>query len=141
MTDPYLDTNTCVTRLFVQWQKTPRILLALDVDDTIFDFHQKGHTYPRVIALVRRAQAHGFYIILFTAAKNERHPSILEYCHSIGIYPDSINRNAVPCEYGNDGAKIFYNFFIDDRAGAGQACEILEKTLDLIDQQTQDQTL
>lgn len=132
MTDPYLSTDYCVERLFTQWQKTPRILCAVDFDETLFDFHQKGHVFPRVTALVRRAQAHAFYIIIFTASKKERHSFIIEYCRSIGIAPDAINRNAIESEFGNEG-KIFFNIFLDDRAGLAQACDVLEKTLDLID--------
>ena len=128
MSDPYTDTQRCVERLLEQHAKHPRLIVALDFDDTVFDFHQKGFDFPRVISLIQRAQAAGFYIAIFTASANDRHPFIRDYLASIGIVPNTINRNVFPSPFGNDG-KIFYNLLLDDRAGLGQACDTLEAVL------------
>lgn len=133
MTDPYFDTFNCIQRLYKQYLSTPRLLIAVDFDDTIFDFHKKGDTYPQVIETIKRCNQHNFYIIIFTASRNDRHDFIREYCESIGIKIDAINKNVIETPYGQEGAKIFYNLFLDDRAGLGQAHEILKKTLDLVD--------
>jgi predicted mannosyl-3-phosphoglycerate phosphatase (HAD superfamily) len=133
MTDPYTSTSLCVERLLGQYAKTPRLILAVDWDETLFDFHRKGYAFPRAINLIKRAQDLGFYIVIFTASKTERHAEIIQHCETLGITPDSINRNVIPSEYGNDGAKIFYNLLIDDRSGLGQALDILENTLDRIE--------
>ncbi len=135
MTDPYTDTAACVARLLKMYAQHPRLLVAVDFDDTLFDFHKTGAAYPRAVAAVRAAQAAGFYITIFTASAKDRYPFIMEHCRSLGIVPDAINRNVIPSPFGNDG-KIFYNIFLDDRAGLGQALDILEQTLAAIAAQT-----
>lgn len=128
MTDPYTDTATCVARLLKMYAQHPRLLLAIDFDDTLFDFHKTGATYPRAVAAVRAAQAAGFYITIFTASAKERYSFIIEHCASLGIKVDAINRNVIESPFGNDG-KIFYNLLIDDRAGLRQALDTLEQVL------------
>lgn len=139
--DPYLSTNRCVARMFREWQKHPRQIICVDYDDTCDDFHRKeGHTHEKVLALVRRAQAHNFYIVVWTASIPERYPMMISYLAERGITVDSINKNPIDLPFGNWG-KIYYNILLDDRAGLQQACDTLEKTLDLIDQQAHNQTL
>ncbi len=128
MIDPYTDTAVCVARLLKMHAQHPRLLLAVDFDDTLFDFHETGAAYPRAVAAVRAAQAAGFYITIFTASHPDRYPFITEHCANLGIKVDAINRNVIPSPFGNDG-KIFYNLLIDDRAGLGQALDTLEQVL------------
>jgi hypothetical protein len=131
VSDPYTDTEVCIRRLVDQHARTPRLILAVDFDDTIFDFHKKGHQYDRAITAVRAAQNAGFYIIIFTASRPDRYDFIRSHCESIDIFPDTINRNAIESPFGNEG-KIFYNIFLDDRAGLGQSLDILEGLLSRI---------
>jgi hypothetical protein len=131
VSDPYTDTEVCIRRLVEQHARTPRLILAVDFDDTLFDFHKKGHVYDRAITAVRAAQNVGFYIVIFTASSPDRYHFIRSHCESIGIRPDGINRNAIKSEFGNDG-KIFYNILLDDRAGLGQSLDILEGLLSRI---------
>lgn len=132
MYDPYIYTQTCVKRLVEQHARTPRLILAVDWDDTLYDFHHKGYEYERAIAAVKRAQAAGFLIVCFTASANERHPMIRAHAETLGIRFDGINENVIDSPFGRDGAKIFYNLLLDDRAGLGQALTVLEWTLDRI---------
>lgn len=131
MTDPYTSVAACVKRLLDQHARTPRLLLAVDFDSTLFDFHCLGETYSRAIKLVRRAQAAGFYITIFTASRPDRYPFIIEHCASLDIRVDAINQNVIESPFGNDG-KIFFNLLLDDRAGLGQALDTLEIVLDRI---------
>lgn len=131
MIDPYTDTERCIQRLLDQHAKHPRLMLAVDFDDTLFDFHQTGAAYPRAIAAIKAAQSVGFYVTIFTASAKDRYPFIVEHCASLGIQVDAINRNVIESPFGNDG-KIFFNLLIDDRAGLGQALDTLEAVLNRI---------
>ena len=131
-TDPYLHVHDCAIRLFVEWQKHPQLIVAVDFDDTVFDFHLSGSTHEKVIALLKRCQALGFYIVLFTASAPERHKFMNDHMLGQGIVLDSINKNPIPMPYGNHG-KIYYNILLDDRAGLGQAYDTLTELLKMIE--------
>lgn len=122
--DPYLDSLNCVDRLYREYLKYKKLFVAVDFDDTIYDFHNKGYTYPKLIDLVKRCQKLGFYITIFTGNPKEKFDFIREYCHNIGIKVDSINENPIPMPIGNSG-KIYYNILLDDRAGLYSAYQEL----------------
>jgi len=128
MNDPYTDMSIAVDRLYKEYKQHPRLIVALDFDDTIFDFHKSGSNYPRVIDVVQRCQALGFYIVLFTGTVQERWEDQILYAQKMGIKIDSVNKNPIPLPFGNHG-KIYYNILLDDRAGLGQAVETLENLL------------
>lgn len=129
--DPYLNTDNCVDRLYKEYVKHKRLVLAVDFDDTLYPFHGTNYNCEKLISIVKEAQKAGFYITIFTASRNERHPFILEYTKSIGIIPDSINKNPIDLPFGNEG-KIYYNLFLCDRAGLAESFRILRKLLDKI---------
>ena len=131
MQDPYFDEDLCVERLMEMYHKHKSLVIACDFDDTLFDFHKKGFTYPKVIDIIKECQELDFYIVIFTASAKSRHQFILDHCATLGIKPHKINENAFPSPFGNEG-KIFYNLLLDDRAGIGEAYRILRKTLDKI---------
>lgn len=128
MNDPYLYSNTALNRLLEEYKKYGKLIVALDFDDTIFDFHKKGHTYTQVIELIQRAQGLGFFIVIFTGSPKEKYPEILEYCKSVGITPTGINQNPFPMPFGNDG-KIYFNILLDDRAGLQEAFMTLREVV------------
>lgn len=128
ISDPYTDTTRCVQRLTDEWRKYGKIILALDYDDTIFDFHSKGYIYPEVIQTVRLAAKQGAYVCIFTGSPPEKYPQIRARCAELDIPVDSINENPFPMPFGNHG-KMYYNLLLDDRAGLGQSLEILNQAL------------
>jgi len=132
MVDPYRDTDLCVDRLLKQYYRSPKLIVAVDFDDTVFDFHEAGHSYPVVLDLLRRCKALGFYVVVYTASKPDRHNYMKGYLGINGVAVDSVNANAVDLPYGKEG-KIFYNILLDDRAGLGQAVDILTKVLEHIE--------
>ncbi len=132
ITDPYLDTSVCVHRLYETWLKHPKLILAVDFDDTVFNFHKReGQTNELVIKAVKEAQSLGFYIVCFTSSKSERFTFIQSYFQTHGITLDAINTNIIETPYGKEG-KIFFNLLLDDRAGLGQSLEILNTLIYLI---------
>jgi hypothetical protein len=126
--DPYILTDACVERLWREYETHKRLIVAVDYDDTVFDFHKRTHLHGYILRLLRRCKEAGFYVVLFSASAPERHPEMLAYMESHGVEVDSVNRNPIPLPFGHHG-KIYYNILLDDRAGLGQAAEILEEVL------------
>ena len=126
--DPYFSTQKCVERLFNEYNAHKSLIIALDFDDTIFDYHKKGYTYTKIISLVKDCQNLNFHICIFTGTPKEKWPSIYEYCKNIGIKISSINQNPIDLPFGKDG-KMYYNILLDDRAGLEQAFVILSSVL------------
>lgn len=135
VSDPYTDINRCIARLTEEWRKYGKIIIALDYDDTIFDFHGKGYEYNGVIQTVRRAAEKGAYICIFTGSPPEKYDGIRANCAALDIPVASINTNPFPMPFGNHG-KMYYNILLDDRAGLGQSLEILSQTLENLNQPT-----
>lgn len=132
MVDPYFKTAICVSRLLTEYRKHDRLIIAVDFDDTVFDFHETGAEYSGVFDLLYRCKKLGFYIVIFSASEPCRHNSMSVYMKSRGIEVDSVNTNPIPLPYGNHG-KIYYNILLDDRAGLGQAVEILEQVVSYVE--------
>lgn len=140
MNDPFLKSRPVVDRLWSEFLKHEKLIVALDFDDTIYDCHARGHRYTKVIKLVKQCQELGFYIIIFTASIKERYPLIKDYCASIGIHPFKINENAVDMPIGRNG-KIYYNILLDDRAGLSSAYKTLKTVVDRITRSSYGQKL
>lgn len=132
MKNPYLEVENCVDRLYREYKQHPKLIIAVDYDDTLYDYHNKGYTYEDTINVLKRCQEKGFYICIFTGSPVDKYPSIMAYCKSLGLEIATINKNPIPLPFGNDG-KMYFNVLIDDRAGIGQTLEILNKLLDKID--------
>jgi thiol-disulfide isomerase/thioredoxin len=116
---PYLE------RLEAEWKQHGKIIVAVDYDDTISPWKLQGFDPKRTIEVLKIAKQTGAYLVVFTACKADRYPEILQYCESIGLEIDTINKAPIDLPYGND-SKIYANIFIDDRAGLNEALQILE---------------
>ena len=129
MSDPFLSNRNATERLMQEYKKHKKLIIAVDFDDTIFDFHGHGNKHGTVISLLKRAQNLGFYLVIFTASAPERYDLIRQYCESVGLKIASINQNPIPMIYGNHG-KIYFNILLDDRAGLESAFESLLKVVE-----------
>lgn len=130
--DPFLQHGNCVNRLMAEYEKHKQLIIALDFDDTIYDFHKKGNSHDDVINIVKECQKLGFHIVIFTASPKERYDFIRKHCESVGIIPTAINENAIPgMAFGHNG-KIYFNLLLDDRAGLHEAYNILRGVLNKI---------
>jgi hypothetical protein len=123
--DKYCDTDACVKRLWDEYVKHRKLIVAFDYDETVFDYHKKGRTYEKVINLLRECQDLDFYLVLFTACDPSQYEDQRNYLRELGIEIASINENPIDLPFGNNG-KIYYNILLDDRAGLGQAVDILQ---------------
>lgn len=131
ITDPYFDTDICVERLLREWRIHKKLIVAVDYDDTIFDYHDMGYKYHGVTNILKECQNLGFYICIFTGCGLEKYELMKKTLADIGVIITSINQNPFPMPFGNHG-KMYFNILLDDRAGAGQAYEILRRTIDII---------
>jgi hydroxymethylpyrimidine pyrophosphatase-like HAD family hydrolase len=118
--DYYLNNTNCINRLKEEWDKYEKIVIAVDFDDTLFDFHKKGRTYDDIMDIIKRAQKIGCYTIIFTANDDiEHHKFIKEYLKEYNIKVDAINNNVAAVPYTTK--KPYYNILLDDRAGLPSA--------------------
>ena len=100
------------------------IIIALDFDDTIFDWKSKGYDVDYVIDLVKRAQKvlHA-KVILFTCREGLVLAEAVDYCKDNGISLFGINRNP---DLPPTNSKPFYNILMDDKACLPEVCGIIE---------------
>lgn len=137
LNDPFLDDDYAIYRLYKEYQKHKRLIVALDFDSTVYPFEKSYHKFPAVLDLVRRCQSLGFYIVIFTASTPDRFPMMIEYLAKHGIRVDKINENPIDLPYGKNG-KIYYNILLDDRAGLSAAYDILNSVIQWIEEPTLD---
>lgn len=131
-TDQWFDTETCVSRLLDEWRKHDRLIVAYDFDETVNgrDLGTKDVECTKMIELIRRCKRNGCILIVFTARKEKDYTNVANWLTEHNVPFDYINEN-VPDMQKDNTSKIFYNIFFDDRAGMGQAYEIMTKVLDV----------
>ena len=129
MNDPYLNQINIYHRLYTEYLKYKSLVVALDFDLTINDFHGEGHQFPDVIQLVKDCNSIGFKVVIFSGSAAERYPIIREHCEKIGIKIDGINEDVIDWHHDKtldwSRSKIFYNIFLDDRAGLDSTYKVL----------------
>lgn len=123
MADFYINSENTNKRLLNEWLKYGKLVIAYDYDNTVFDYHNEGHTYTQVIDLLRKCKALGAHLIVFTASEPHRYEEIKSYLNENKVPFDAINENPdfVPFKT----SKIYYNILLDDRAGLESAYKSL----------------
>ena len=124
ISDPFIDKKRCVDRLLREFREHGHLIIAYDYDNTVYDYHKKGYIFERVVALLRECYSLGFHLVVFTSCNEDRLPEIGRDLTKRSIPFHAINESPeyVPFK----GRKVFYNHFLDDRAGLAEAVEILE---------------
>jgi len=126
MEDRYLQYTESLTRLKEEYTKYDTLYIAFDFDNTVFDYHQVGDTFPKVEQLLRQAKNKGMTLILFTANEGEKLAHAIAYCTSKGFTPDYVNESPVM-----PTRKPFYNLLLDDRSGLSESVRLLEEIINL----------
>ncbi|NQX71315.1 hypothetical protein HQN90_35045 [Paenibacillus alba] len=129
--DFYLEDANVIERLVTEWKKYNNLVIAYDYDNTVYDFHRRGHQYHDVIQLLRECKAFGAHLVVFTASADANFPSIINYLEANEIPFDAINESPsfVPVA---GGKKIYFNILLDDRAGLSSAYHCLQAALTII---------
>lgn len=115
MSDPFMSHDNCVDRLIYEYEKYGSIIVAYDFDNTVFDYHRKGHWFEQVIELLRVCRSMKFHLTVFTSCNDDRFPEIRQYLEANDIPYDGINET--PDFIPFQGRKVYYNILLDDRAG------------------------
>lgn len=129
--DTFMNRDKCVLRLVNEYEKHENLIVAVDFDDTIFDFHNMGTDHQMVIDLLKEGVRLNFHYIIFSAAPPDRYGAMMAFFEKeIGAYAP-VNRNPHGMKYGQWG-KIYYNILLDDRAGLAESYEILKEVISRI---------
>lgn len=103
------------------------LIIAIDFDDTIYDWKNKGYDCDYVVDLVKRCQDKlNAKIILFTCRQGLHLTFAIDFCVEKGIKLHGVNENP---DYPSTFGKPFYNIFLEDKASLGATCEALENLL------------
>lgn len=123
-----------VDDLISRWEKHGSLIIAVDFDDTIYDFYGKNKynlEYTRQI--IRDAISEGLRVVIYTARPKHTYPDIIKFCEEHKLKIEGININAITSleDIGTNG-KIYYNLLLDDKAGLMMAAIVLRKVVERI---------
>ena len=121
LNDPFMNRERVKDRLRSEFRRYGKLIIAYDFDYTVHNFHNEGYSYEFVSELLRRWRPYA-YLIVFSASPESRFKYIKDYLDSKNIPFDTINSEVIKRDYTR---KIYYNVFLDDRAGLGETAEIL----------------
>lgn len=131
MTDEFLIPNAGIKRLIEEYLGYSRLIVAVDFDNTLYDYHKKGYTYEKAKQLVRDLSSIGCKIQIWTGNVNEE--LVASYLDTHDVPYTSINTDSSESIifYKNLGVhnpprKLFANVYLDDRAGIEQVYKDLE---------------
>lgn len=103
------------------------LIIAVDFDDTIYDWKNQGFDCDYVLDLVKRCQEKlNAKVILFTCRADDYLDFAVKYCEEKGIVLHGVNENP---DYPPTKSKPFYNILLDDKASLEATCEVLETLL------------
>ena len=127
--DPFTHKEMVKKRWKTELEKYGKLIIAFDFDYTVHNYREEDNfTYDVVMQLLRDWRPYAHFIV-FTASPEERYPYIKKYLEENNIPYDKINEDILERNYTR---KIYYNVFLDDRAGLGETVEILTEILEEI---------
>lgn len=134
--DKYCYTEECVEKLVRTYFTRGYLIIAFDFDDAILSSEPDFKCCTLVLLVNRCKHDINCQLILYTCRFSNRGDGAnlryaIDVCKKLDIEPDFVNEHAWEDYRGLNG-KVFYDIFLDDKAGLGQACEILELALNRI---------
>lgn len=133
MKDRYLFQANVVNRLLEEYEKYGRLIIAVDYDNTIFDFHGNNDTYPNVMKLLRDLKPYANFII-YTCRPEKQYDEIREYLDAHDLPYDTINEPIVKLNEDDSNGKIFYSIMLCDRAGLYSAFTALKEVVNILNE-------
>ena len=125
---PSTSSSFMLGRLIEQYKKHDQLVIAYDFDDTVRPYWCGDCT--EIQSLLRSAKrALNAYFIVYTS--NPHTNEIIEYLNNEKLPWNKINENA-PFAPPISG-KIYYNIFLDDKAGLAQTAGVLRELIYLVD--------
>lgn len=130
----FLTKQEKVDELLLRYQRYGTLVIAVDHDNTIFDYSNRGVDFSPLHQLLKRAKSVGCKIVIYTARHKSEFYLITEFCNDIGLEYDAINEDVIKLKMPTSG-KIMYNIFLDDKAGLRETFEVLQATIETIEKQ------
>lgn len=107
------------------YDKHGSIIIAVDFDDTIYNYSGQNFNVEYVIDLLKRSvDILNAKLILFTCREGDLLDQALQYCRSVNLSFDAINTSLETYTYPS--RKPFYNVLLDDKASLPECCEAIE---------------
>lgn len=126
MFDPYLSKYNVVMRLIDEYRLHKNLVIAFDFDNTIYDFHGNGDTFPRVVKLLKDCSDFGLTMVCYTGNSDE---ALIRFeCDYYGIRIDYINES--PIKAPSKPHKPYFSILLDDRCGLRSTVEDLNTALE-----------
>ena len=117
-----------LAKLLGVYREHNNIIIAVDFDDTLYDWKDVGYDCDYVVDLVKRCQQHlNAKVMLFTCRNGDHLDFAVKHCEEVGLNLWGINHNP---DHGPTDSKPFYNVLLDDKACLSNVCEALELLLE-----------
>lgn len=131
----YLNDRKAINRLKREYLEYKNLIIGLDFDNTIFDYHKEGLELQPVIDLLKRCSDLGFEMCLWSHCTTQRDPFIkVRKINNLGIRVDYVNESSILKEsFPKYRRKPYFNILLDDRAGLSSSYKILLTTLKELD--------
>ncbi|MBO0934378.1 hypothetical protein [Fibrella aquatilis] len=113
----FLNSDFALNRLKQEYARYGSLVIAVDFDNTLYDYHQQGLDCSEIIELLHQLKRINCTIVVWTASESTAF--IKTYCQEHNIPIDSINTN--PPFFTSSSPKIYYNELLDDRAGLAES--------------------
>lgn len=126
--DPFMNSSAAEKRLEKEFEKYGKLIIAYDFDYTVHNYQNETFTYKYISNLLREWRPYATFVV-FSASPESRFDYIRKYLEEHSIPYDAINKDVIDRE---DTKKIYYNVFLDDRAGLYEISKILENILEKI---------
>jgi len=128
--DPYCYTDACIERLWNEYKTHGNLVIAFDFDNTIYDFHGVGTSYPSMLELLRRCKKLKLTLVCYTG--NTDTQFIQDYCASYGVTFDYLNES--PIVSTSVPHNPYFSILLDDRAGLRSAFDTVFAVLHKIEE-------
>lgn len=120
--NPYLYQKHIVDRLLREYKQHKNLIIGVDFDDTIYDYHDQGFIFPETVDALKRAQELGCILCAWTSNKDEI--LVFKTWKQLGLRIDYYNQSPVVLHI--DQIKPYFNLLLDDRAGLPSALYTLQ---------------
>ena len=125
--DTYLIKENVIERIWKEYIEHGQLIVAYDYDSTVCPSQDGNESCDQVIELLHQcSKIRDIKMICFTARNPSDYNDVKKYLSEHDIRWDKVNENIDNVKkIFSDHGKIFYNIFLDDRAGLASAYETL----------------